>query len=307
MARARNLKPSFFTNDLLAEIHPLGRLLFAGLWTQADRAGRLEDRPKRLKAEVLPYDNCNVDRLLNDLQSRGFILRYAVGEHRYIQVLAFTKHQNPHIKEADSTIPAPCNNSAEPEKEGPIEHGASTVLDPEFPERARLIPDSLLLIPDSPSLIPDSLGDAPPSASLRAPHPNPSAEGVAKTPRPPSATAGRTLATWSAYATAYASRYGVEPPRNRTVNAHLAALVERVGSEAAPGVAAHYVRSNRGLYVAAKHATNLLVRDAEGLHTEWATQTHGSDTQARQADRTQATGSVFAKLIAEAERDGTHG
>ena len=56
MARARNLKPSFFTNDKLAELHPLGRLLFAGLWTIADREGRLEDRPKRIKTDVsLPY------------------------------------------------------------------------------------------------------------------------------------------------------------------------------------------------------------------------------------------------------------
>ena len=48
MARARILKPGFFANELLAEIHPYGRLLFAGLWTLADREGRLEDRPKRI-------------------------------------------------------------------------------------------------------------------------------------------------------------------------------------------------------------------------------------------------------------------
>ena len=27
-----------------------------GLWTQADREGRLEDRPMRLKASLFPYD-----------------------------------------------------------------------------------------------------------------------------------------------------------------------------------------------------------------------------------------------------------
>ena len=107
MARARNIKPSFFTNDTLAEIAPLGRLLFAGMWTIADREGRLEDRPKRIKAEVLPYDDCDVDSLLNDLQKLGFILRYEVDGQRYIQILAFSKHQNPHQKEAESTIPAP--------------------------------------------------------------------------------------------------------------------------------------------------------------------------------------------------------
>jgi len=54
VARARNIKPGFFKNDQLAECHPLARLLFAGLWCEADRAGRLKDRPKRLKVECLP-------------------------------------------------------------------------------------------------------------------------------------------------------------------------------------------------------------------------------------------------------------
>ncbi|USE79508.1 hypothetical protein NDR89_23235 [Cupriavidus gilardii] len=137
MARARNLKPSFFTNDLLAEIHPLGRLLFQGLWCIADREGRLEDRPKRIKAELLPYDDCDADALLNDLVKHGFILRYEADGHRFIQVVNFAKHQNPHIKEAASTIPAPC------------EHSASPVQAQEDPGLAGLIPDSLNPITDS--------------------------------------------------------------------------------------------------------------------------------------------------------------
>ena len=44
--RARNIKPGFFKNDALAELDFAGRLLFIGLWGIADRAGRLEDRPK---------------------------------------------------------------------------------------------------------------------------------------------------------------------------------------------------------------------------------------------------------------------
>lgn len=135
MARARNIKPSFFTNDDLAEIDPLGRLLFIALWTMADRQGRLEDRPRRIKAEALPYDDADVDALLDALHERGFILRYVMSGNRYIQVCAFTKHQNPHVKEAPSTIPAP------------DEHGASTVQD--TTQTGTSPADSLLLIPDS--------------------------------------------------------------------------------------------------------------------------------------------------------------
>lgn len=130
MPRLRTVKPSFFTNDVLAEVPPLGRLLFAGLWCQADRAGRLEDRPRRLKAEVLPYDDCDVDALLNELAARGFIVRYAVSGTSYIAIPKFGAHQNPHIKEPASTIPAPSEHATHL----PIssaEHQTSTVPSPD--------------------------------------------------------------------------------------------------------------------------------------------------------------------------------
>jgi hypothetical protein len=111
MARARNIKPGFFLNDLLAEIEPLGRLLFAGLWTIADREGRLEDRPKKIKAAVLPYDDCDVDHLLNELSKRDFIIRYEVNGEKYIQIVKWEKHQNPHYKEVKSEIPPYINHN----------------------------------------------------------------------------------------------------------------------------------------------------------------------------------------------------
>jgi len=140
--RARNLKPGFFKNEALAECSPLARLLFAGLWCLADRGGRLEDRPKRIRAELLPYDDGSVEDLLSELHDAGFILRYAAAGGRFIQVVNFTKHQNPHHREAESTIPAPDKPEASP--------GLSSDKPMTSPESARLIPDSLNLIPDSP-------------------------------------------------------------------------------------------------------------------------------------------------------------
>ena len=112
--RARNIKPGFFKNDTLAELDFAGRLLFIGLWGIADRAGRLEDRPKKIKAEVFPYDEVNVDSFLGELARLGFILRYEVEGERYIQIVHFDKHQNPHPREAPSNIPAagPCPSLA---------------------------------------------------------------------------------------------------------------------------------------------------------------------------------------------------
>lgn len=109
-------------NDVLAECQPLARLLFAGLWTIADREGRLEDRSKKIKAEVLAYDDCDVDELLNVLHAKKFILRYVSENNKYIQILTFSDHQNPHQKEAASSIPAPylseTRTGQEPDKPG---------------------------------------------------------------------------------------------------------------------------------------------------------------------------------------------
>lgn len=118
--RARNVKPGFFKNEILADCDPLARILFAGLWCMADREGRLEYRPKRIKAEVLPYDNCNVEKLITQLSSKYFIRLYSVNNENYIEILNFRKHQNCHIKEAVSTIPAPGETGAGMEVARPL-------------------------------------------------------------------------------------------------------------------------------------------------------------------------------------------
>ncbi|MGV8059793.1 MAG: hypothetical protein AB2L12_17505 [Smithellaceae bacterium] len=96
----------------------------------ADREGRLEYRPKKIKAELLPYDNCNIDELINQLSGKRFITIYSIDNEKYIEVNNFLKHQTPHIKEQASTIPAPDKNQTSTSVES-------------------LIPDSLNLIPDS--------------------------------------------------------------------------------------------------------------------------------------------------------------
>lgn len=107
MARVRNLKPGFFSNENLAECTPWARLCFAGLWTIADREGRLEDRPKRIKGQLFPMDAIEVEPLLGELVQHGFIIRYAVNGTGFIQVIEFSKHQNPHHREPSSVIPSP--------------------------------------------------------------------------------------------------------------------------------------------------------------------------------------------------------
>lgn len=95
----------------------------------------------------------------------------------------------------------------------------------------------------------------------------------------------KSRATWEAYAGAYQQRYGVEPVRNQKTNVHLCQLVDRLGAEEAPAVAAFYLSHNLPFYVRARHPTNLLVQDAEGLRTQWATGVKATTLETKSAEQ----------------------
>lgn len=150
--RARNIKPGFYKNEELAGCSLQARLLFPGLWMMADREGRLEDRPKRIKVEIFPYDDFDVDALLCELAEAGMIVRYQVDTGKYIWIPNFLKHQNPHKKEKDSDIPAfeasPEKAQPSPEISGPAQykHQTGTVQAPDKHHTSpadSLNPDSL--------------------------------------------------------------------------------------------------------------------------------------------------------------------
>ena len=105
MARIRYLKPEFFFDDDLAALDFGSRLFFQGLWCYADREGRLEDKPKVLKAQIMPYDSVNPDKILDKLEGK-FIVRYESDGRKYIQINNFIKHQKPHHTEKESLIPS---------------------------------------------------------------------------------------------------------------------------------------------------------------------------------------------------------
>jgi hypothetical protein len=106
--RARSIKPGICDNEVLGTADPFYTLLFERLWMIADREGRLEDRPLRIKAQAFPYrDGLDVEPMLAWLANEGFIVRYEIEGKRYIQVLEFKKHQKPHANEQDSVIPPP--------------------------------------------------------------------------------------------------------------------------------------------------------------------------------------------------------
>lgn len=105
MARSRNIKPSFFMNEDIIELPFEARLLFIGLWILADREGRLENRPKKIKMSLFPADDINVAEQLENISKFGFIELYNADGIDVIQIVNFVKHQNPHGLEKDSELP----------------------------------------------------------------------------------------------------------------------------------------------------------------------------------------------------------
>ena len=101
------MKPMFFKDEDLADHPPLTRILFQGLWCLADKEGRLEDRPRYIKVEVLPYDQCDIPKMLQKLHDSGFIQRYKINGNGYIQIHKFTEHQRITGKEAETESKIP--------------------------------------------------------------------------------------------------------------------------------------------------------------------------------------------------------
>jgi hypothetical protein len=110
-----------------------------------------------------------------------------------------------------------------------------------------------------------------------------------------------TAEVWNAYATAYRQRYGVDPVRNAKVNAQIAQFTARVPAEDAAAIAAFYVTHNRRQYVERQHSVGLMLIDAEGLATQWATGRKVMDAEARQADQSAARGEQANRLLADAD------
>jgi uncharacterized protein YdaU (DUF1376 family) len=110
---------------------------------------------------------------------------------------------------------------------------------------------------------------------------------------------GITVETWKAYSEAYQARHGSAPVDNAAQRGKLAQFVKRLGADEAPGVARFYCGHRAALYVSAKHCTDLLLRDAEKLRTEWATGNVTYAKDARESDRLGANGEMWAKIGAD--------
>lgn len=301
MARIRSLKPEFFKHPELGELPIATRYFFAGLWCQADKEGRLKDRPKVLALEIVPWDNLDAEKPLAELDAAGFIQRYEVDGERYISIRHFAKHQKPHPKEAPSEIPPPPPRVKPAVVKAPGVSGQAVELNGNA-EAVKLNGKTMAskvvsgLLSSFP-LVSGSLSSSPMVSGEKQKLAQGSLEKPSDTPA--QRKTRTSVATWEAYSAAYQARYHVEPVRNARVNAQLAYLVQELGRDVAPQVAAFYVRHQDAQYVRDRHGVKLLVRDCAKLRTDWLRGEQMTGTSARIVEKSRSNLESWNELLSE--------
>lgn len=88
------MKPEFWSDEKLAPMEPIDRLVFLGLISMADDAGRLLDSVKVVDAFIFPYTNHTSANSL-DVLANASRIRRGVTAHgqRVIQITHWEKHQ----------------------------------------------------------------------------------------------------------------------------------------------------------------------------------------------------------------------
>ena len=132
MARIRTVKPELFSHEELYDLEletglPI-RLAFIGLFTVCDRAGRFKWRPRTLKVNVLPYDDCDFSRVLDALATRGFVVEYESQTGEKLGCIpTWDKHQSINNRETHSQL-ASLEDSKAVAREPRVSHASPTPL-----------------------------------------------------------------------------------------------------------------------------------------------------------------------------------
>lgn len=113
MMRIRTVKPGLFLHEGLfeCEMHtklPI-RLAWIGLFCVADREGRFAWRPRKIKAQIFPYDNdIDFEKILEALADGNFLIKYQAKDGEFYGAIpSWESHQRVNAREAQSQIPAP--------------------------------------------------------------------------------------------------------------------------------------------------------------------------------------------------------
>lgn len=120
MPRIRTIKPELWQDEKLAALDPLTRLVFVGLISMADDAGRLVDNVKSIDGFIFPETEDTAKDALGILARLARILRYeASSGQRVIQIVNWQRHQR--VDHPNKyVLPAPPTEAIEAVKVAPV-------------------------------------------------------------------------------------------------------------------------------------------------------------------------------------------
>ena len=109
MARIRTIKPSFWSDEAVADLSRDARLLLVGLISSADDEGRFLASHNAISGYVFPHDNSPPAKLrswLDEIEKAGIVRFYSLGRREYGAFPNWNKHQRISKPQA-SALPAP--------------------------------------------------------------------------------------------------------------------------------------------------------------------------------------------------------
>lgn len=107
--RIRSVKPEVAFHVELWELEketglPM-RFAWVMLWCACDRDGRFAWEPRKLGAQILPYDGVDFSRVLDAWVTRGFVVKYACQGRDFGCIPSWKRHQIINNRERKSDIP----------------------------------------------------------------------------------------------------------------------------------------------------------------------------------------------------------
>ena len=120
MARKRMVDPNIWQSEDFNSLPLLGRLLFIGMFSNADDEGRGVANPVFLRSMVFPYDEsirgADIEKALSEIGSKMSVLLYSHDGKQYYQLTNWDKWQRVD-KPKPSLFPAPAADIAAPDSE----------------------------------------------------------------------------------------------------------------------------------------------------------------------------------------------
>lgn len=97
MARKRMIDPSIWINEDFGMLSNLAKLVFIGLFSNADDEGRGKANPAYIKAVLFPYNDdlriADIEKTLQEVSSKMSVIFYSCDENMYYTLTSWDTFQ----------------------------------------------------------------------------------------------------------------------------------------------------------------------------------------------------------------------